>query len=68
MDPLISHAWILSDRLGVPCRRICVGAECHKTEDVGKSQGLRSKRCFDSDDGGLSGGQENSMETEFRVY
>lgn len=46
MDPLISHAWILSDRLGVPCRRICVGAECHKTEDVGKSQGLRSKRCF----------------------
>lgn len=46
----------------------CVGVECHKTEDVGKSQGLGSKRCFDSDDGGLSGGQENSMETEYRVY
>lgn len=46
----------------------CAGAECHKTEDAGKSQGLRSTQCFDSGDGGLSGGQENSMETEFRVY
>jgi hypothetical protein len=48
-------------------RAQCRGNECYKIE-FEKSQGLRCESMPCGSDRMLSGGQENSMETKFRIY